>query len=677
MKIEDREKAENLQVEQAFQLLLNDYMASRHSKKSDVITKAFNFAKKAHAGIRRISGELYIFHPIAVAHICCKEIGLGSTSICAALLHDVIEDSDYTIEDIKNLFGEKVAMLVAGMYKISGGIFGEKAQEQSENIGKLVISMSEDIRVILLKIADRLHNMRQLESQPTNMQYKIVNETEFIYAPISHRLGLFSIKDELENLCFKYNNPAEYDFIKKRLDIETDRRIEQYNKFVTPISMKLTELGYNFEINKRIKSPHSIFKKMKTKHIPFEEVYDILGSRVVFDPREGEDEKLECWKIYSIITSIYKPHPNRTRDWLSNPKTSGYEALHVTVMGPEGYWIEVQIRSRRMDDIAEKGLAAHWNYKKDYTNSESKIEEWLSTVNELLKSPDTNAMQFLDTFNISKYESEFFVFTPKGDIKAVPARSTVLDFAFSIHSDIGMHAIGAKVNNKLVPLNYELHSGDQVEILTAENQLPKAEWLNYVSSSHAKDKINNSLKLQNKALMPKTEVKKDESHASRFIPKWVPNFFGFGKSKDEKSSGEKETHIIASCCNPIPGDEIVGLKEADGTIYVHKRGCPELALKQIGDGCEVVPAEWSNEQERVFTVLIEIKGIDRKSMLLDIVRVISDSIDANIENLNIETNGGIFLAKLNVCVKHINDIKTMCNELRKIKGVDSVNRLGV
>jgi GTP pyrophosphokinase len=680
MKIEERERVETEQVEHAFQLLIDDYMASRHSKKSDVIIKAFNFAKKAHSGIRRISGEPYIFHPVEVARICCKEIGLGSTTICAALLHDVTEDTDYTIEDIENLFGAKVASLVAGMEKISGGIFGEKAQEQQENIGKLVISMSEDIRVILLKIADRLHNMRCLDHQPTNMQFKIVNETEYIYAPLAHRLGLFSIKAELENLCFKYNYPAEYDFIQKRLDIETDRRIEQYNKFVAPITMKLTEMGYNFEIKKRVKSPHSIFQKMQAKHIPFEEVYDILGSRVVFDPREGEDEKLECWKIYNIITTIYKPHPNRTRDWLSNPKSSGYEALHVTVMGPEGYWIEVQIRSRRMDDIAEKGLAAHWNYKKDYTNSESKIEEWLNTVNELLKSPDSNAMRFLDTFKLSQYESEFFVFTPKGDIMSVPAHSTALDFAFIIHTDIGLHAIGAKVNNKLVPLNYNIHSGDQIEILTAENQTPKPEWIGYATTSHAKDKINAALKAQNRALSEsdKAEKKKEERQTWRFIPKWVPAFFGFGKNKNED---EKATvggrHTIAKCCQPIPGDEIVGIKDPDGNIVVHKRGCKNAAMQQLEEGYLLVPAEWSNEQEKVFTSLIEIKGIDRKRMLLDIVTVISDSIDANIENVQVETDGEIFKAKLNVYVKHINDIKTMCNELRKVKGVDNVNRLGV
>lgn len=593
---------ENAEIEARFQQLLDEYMASRHSKKQEIIIKAFNFAKKAHEGIRRMSGEPYICHPLEVAMICCKEIGLGSTSICAALLHDVTEDTEYTAEDIGNLFGSKVGEIVAGMEKISGGIFGEKAQEQSENMSKLVISMSEDIRVILIKIADRLNNMRELDEQPTNKQYKIVGETEFIYAPLAHRLGLFSIKTELENLCFKYNFPTEYKAIEERLIVETDKRIEFYNKFTQPIIESLNEAGINYNLKKRIKSPHSIFKKMQVKNIPFEEVYDIMGSRIVFDPAPGEDEKLECWKIYNIITNIYKPHPNRTRDWLSNPKATGYEALHVTVMGPEGYWIEVQIRSRRMDDIAEKGLAAHWNYKKDYTTSENKIEEWLNTVNELLKNPDTDAMHFLDNFKITQYESEFFVFTPKGDIKSVIAHSTALDFAFAIHSDIGYHAIGAKVNGKLVPLNYELHSGDQVEILTAENQFPKEEWLKYVLTARAKDKIITALK--------HTQSQKQESTS---LLKWVP---WIGKSKN------------------------------------------------------------SGGNEELFVTHIDIKGIERKKLLLDIIRKITDTLDANIEKMSVESSDGILNARVSIYFKKADDITRLFDDLKKIDGVESVTSIG-
>lgn len=600
---EERLQKENAEIEARFQQLLDVYMASKHSKKRDVIEKAFNFARKAHEGIRRLSGDPYILHPLEVAMICCKEIGLGSTSICAALLHDVTEDTEYTVEDISNLFGPKVGEIVGGMEKIAGGIFGEKAQEQSENMSKLVISMSEDIRVILIKIADRLNNMRELDEQPTNKQYKIVGETEFIYAPLCHRLGLFSIKNELENLCFKYNFPTEYKSIEERLNIETDKRIELYNKFTQPIIENLDEAGIKFDIKKRIKSPHSIFKKMQAKKIPFEEVYDILGSRIVFDPTPGEDEKLECWKIYNIITGIYKPHPNRTRDWVSNPKVTGYEALHVTVMGPEGYWIEVQIRSRRMDDIAEKGLAAHWNYKKDYSSSENKIEEWLNTVNELLKNPDTDAMHFLDNFKIAQYESEFFVFTPKGDIKSVLAHSTALDFAFAIHSDIGYHAIGAKVNGKLVPLNYELHSGDQVEILTAENQYPKEEWLKYVLTARAKDKIITALK--------HSSSKKQEQTSS--LLKWVP-WIGKGKSDGSK--------------------------------------------------------------EELFVTQIDIKGIDRKRLLLDVVKMISDTLDANIEKLSVDSGDGIFNASISIYFKKADDITRLFNDLKRLDGVESVTSIG-
>jgi len=603
---EDRLKRENEQVEELFHLLLDDYMASRHSKNKELITKAFNFAKKAHEGIRRMSGEPYIYHPLEVARVCCKDIGLGSTSICAALLHDVTEDTEYRVDDITNIFGDKVGQIVGGMEKIAGGIFGEKAQEQSENMSKLVISMSEDIRVILIKIADRLVNMRELSKEPINKQFKIAGETEFIYAPLAHRLGLFSIKTELEDLCFKYNRPSEYNFIQNRLIAETDTRIELYNRFVKPITSKLDELGYSYDMKKRIKSPHSIYKKMKVKNIPIEEVYDILGSRIVFDPTPGEDEKLECWKIYNIITEIYKPHPNRTRDWLSSPKQSGYEALHVTVMGPDGYWIEVQIRTRRMDDIAEKGLAAHWNYKKDYSSSENKIEEWLNTVNDLLKAPDTDAMHFLDTFKISEHEAEFFVFTPKGEIKSVTAHSTALDFAFLIHSDIGYHAIGAKVNGKLVPLNYELHSGDQIEILTAEKQLPNEDWLRYVTTARAKEKINFALKKS-------TPTSEEETKKKSSILKWVP---WIGKNNN--------------------GENIQSL----------------------------------------FSTQFNIKGIDRKRILLDIIKVVSENHDANIEKLDLESSNGIFQANISLYFSHPDDLYKLYHDLQKIDGVESVTSIG-
>lgn len=672
-------------IEQEFYDLLNDYMASSHGKKRDVIIKAYNFAKKAHGGIRRLSGEPYIVHPLAVARICCTEIGLGSTSICAALLHDVIEDTEYTIDDIRAVFGSSIADLVEGISKISGGIFGEKSIEQAENFSKLVISMSEDIRVILIKIADRLHNMRRLDAQTTDKQMKIACETEYIYAPLCHRLGLFAIKTELENLCFKYNFPAEYDYIQRRLDAETNKRIGLYNKFAFPITTKLDELGYKYEMKKRIKSPHSIFKKMQTKHIPFEEVYDILGSRIVFDPEPDADEKLECWKIYNIITSIYKPHPNRTRDWLSNPKTTGYEALHVTVMGPEGYWIEVQIRSRRMDDIAEKGLAAHWNYKKDYSSSENKIEEWLNTVNELLKSPDSNAMKLLESFKISQYESEFFVFTPKGDIKSVPAHSTVLDFAFSIHTDIGCHAIGAKVNNKIVPLNYELHSGDQVEILTSEKQTPKAEWIDYVSTAKIKDKLCGILKIGNHNYRALGDEKLREAlfAAGYSIKKsYTPDIV----SKLLKGYKRKNWDALLTDI----GNGVLSLEDLPAIIkrnsgqsafskwipkFIKGDTVPD-AIRNVSIPETDVKSESSAVNgNKVLAALVEIKGIARKRMLLDIATVISDTTSAYIEKADLSTDNGLFCARLSLYVSDSSEIKSIYNSLSNISGIESVTRI--
>lgn len=747
MSKEQKEKKENEIIEQAYKNLLNDYLASPHSKKVDIINKAYSFAKNAHKGIRRLSGEPYILHPIAVAHIACKEIGLGSTSICAALLHDVVEDTDYTVDDIRDIFGDKIAQIVDGLTKISGGVFGEQASAQAENFRKLIITMSEDIRVILIKIADRLHNMRTLDSQPTAKQYKIAGETEYIYAPLAHRLGLFSIKSELENLSFKYNFPQDYNFIGNRLIAERNERMAMYDRFSLPIMNKLNSFGYQFIMKERIKSVYSIWNKMQIKHLPFEEIFDILGARIVFTPSPGADEKLECWKIYNIITQIYTPHPERTRDWLSTPKANGYEALHVTVMGPDGFWIEVQIRSKRMDDIAEKGLAAHWNYKKDYTSSESKIEEWLNTVNDLLKNPDSDAMHFLDSFKLTLYDAEIFVFTPKGEMKTIAAGSTALDFAFEIHSDIGMHCIGAKVNNKLVPLSYVLKSGDQVEILTAKHQTPSESWLEYVTTAKAKEKLCVILKqsartvktkgdeiLRNKLVSLGYNIKKDypteiikrlldfykqksldslltvvgkgeldlvnlsdavkDKNRRLTIRYWTPSFLR-PKAKEEKKPEEIETtinksttsetpeerqmsdgdHIIASCCKPIPGDDIIGFINDKGQIVVHKRNCKEALRLKSQRGSKIVTAEWTDKKEQYYTALIEIQGIDRKKMLSDIVNVISIKMEANIKKLTVSTLDGIFDAKVNIYVSHVDDIKRLCSEIRKIDGVESVARI--
>ena len=490
-----REQADDAMINGAFQQLLDSYLSSRHRKKVDLITKAFNFARQAHKGVRRLSGEPYIMHPIAVAQIACSEIGLGSTSICSALLHDVVEDTDYTVEDIENIFGPKIAQIVDGLTKISGGIFGEQASAQAENFKKLLLTMSDDIRVILIKIADRLHNMRTLDSQPANKQYKIAGETLYIYAPLAHRLGLYKIKSELENLSFKFEHPEEFAAIQKKLATTQASRHELFDKFTQPIEDALNQMGIKYTIKERIKSPYSIWSKMQNKHVTFDEIYDILAVRIIFTPRSREEEVNECFNIYVAISKIYKSHPDRLRDWLNHPKANGYQALHVTLMSKQGRWIEVQIRSDRMDEIAEQGFAAHWKYKEgdddeeEYTEDEAELNEWLRTIKEILDDPQPDAMDFLDAIKLNLFASEIFVFTPKGEIKTMPAGCTALDFAFSIHTFLGSHCIGAKVNHKLVPLSHKLNSGDQVEILTSKSQHVQPAWIDFVSTAKAKGKI--------------------------------------------------------------------------------------------------------------------------------------------------------------------------------------------
>ena len=503
-----REAADEKMINDKFQELLNDYLNSRHRKKTDLITKAFNFAKQAHKGVRRLSGEPYIMHPIAVAHIVCREIGLGSTSICSALLHDVVEDTEYTVEDIENMFGQKIAQIVDGLTKISGGIFGEQASAQAENFKKLLLTMSEDIRVILIKIADRLHNMRTLESQPANKQYKIAGETLYLYAPLAHRLGLYKIKSELENLSFRFEHPEEYADIERKLEATRVSRHQSFDQFTAPIEDTLKRMGLKYEIRERIKTPYSIWTKMQNKHVTFDEIYDILAVRIIFKPTSRETEAKECFNIYVELSQIYKSHPDRLRDWVNHPKSNGYQALHVTLMSKEGHWIEVQIRSERMDEIAEQGLAAHWKYKEggEYSEDENELNEWLHTIKEILDDPQPDAMDFLDAIKLNLFSSEIFIFTPKGEIKTMPADCTALDFAFSIHTFLGSHCIGAKVNHKLVPLSHKLQSGDQVEILTSKSQHVSPAWINFVSTAKAKAKIQSILRHDNREVQKAGET---------------------------------------------------------------------------------------------------------------------------------------------------------------------------
>ena len=504
----EREQAEEQLVNKAFKHLLETYMASPHRKKEEIITKAFNFAREAHKGVRRLSGEPYIMHPIAVAQIACEEMGLGSTSICAALLHDVVEDTDYTVEDIENIFGSKIAQIVDGLTKISGGIFGDRASAQAENFKKLLLTMSDDIRVILIKICDRLHNMRTLESQAPNKQYKIAGETLYIYAPLANRLGLNKIKTELENLSFKFEHPEEYASIEAKLASTQEQREILFQQFTDPIRQALDQMGIQYEIKARIKSPYSIWNKMQSKHVAFEEIYDILAVRIIFTPKNQEEEINESFNIYVKISQLYKSHPDRLRDWLNHPKANGYQALHVTLMSKQGRWIEVQIRSNRMDEIAEQGFAAHWKYKegKEITEDEGELNDWLRTIKEILDDPQPDAMDFLDAIKLNLFASEIFVFTPKGEIKMLPAGCTALDFAFQLHTFLGSHCIGAKVNHRLVPLSHRLQSGDQVEILTSKSQHVDPSWINFVSTAKARGKIQAILRRANRELQKQGET---------------------------------------------------------------------------------------------------------------------------------------------------------------------------
>ncbi len=501
---------EERMIEDAFQDVLNGYLNSNHRKKVEIIERAFRFAKEAHKGIRRRSGEPYILHPIAVAKIASQEIGLGSTSICAAFLHDVVEDTDYTVEDIEQHFGKKIAQIVAGLTKISGGIFGDRASAQAENFRKLLLTMSEDIRVVLIKMADRLHNMRTLGSMAPNKQYKIAGETLYIYAPLAHRLGLFAIKTELEDLSFKYEHPAAYQRISDQIKASEEKRSAVYNDFSAPIKERLLQMGLKFDAKARMKSVFSIWNKMETKHIPFEEVYDLYAMRIIFDCEDQSQEKTICWNIYAAITDLYRLHPDRTRDWVSIPKANGYQALHLTVMGPDGNWIEVQIRSRRMDDIAEKGFAAHWKYKIGEGDEESELNVWLKTIKDILDEPNPNAMDFLDTLKLNLFSSEIVIFTPKGELLTLPKDSTVLDVAFELHSQIGLHCIAGKVNHKLVPLSQRLKSGDQVEVLTSQSQTPQAEWINFLNTAKAKTRLRAALRKEQQPIIDSGKAKYEE-----------------------------------------------------------------------------------------------------------------------------------------------------------------------
>lgn len=568
-------------IQEGFNQLLDDYLKSNHRRKVERITKAFNFANQAHAGVKRRSGEPYIMHPIAVARIVCREMGLGSTSICSALLHDVVEDTEYTVDDIRDMFGDKIAQIVDGLTKISGGIFGDKASAQAENFRKLLLTMSDDIRVILIKIADRLHNMRTLGSMLPAKQFKIAGETLYIYAPLAHRLGLFSIKSELEDLSFKYEHPHEYAFIKLKLQATEQSRNTLFEHFAEPVHAKLKAMGLNYEMRARVKTAFSIWNKMETKKVAFEDIYDLYAVRIIFDPLPGVDEKNMCWDIYSAITDIYRIRPDRIRDWVSRPKANGYQALHLTVMGPDGQWVEIQIRSRRMDEIAEKGFAAHWKYKEHNVEEDTELDKWLQTITEILESPDPNALDFLDTIKLNLFSSEIFVFTPKGDIKTLPQGATALDFAYALHSDIGNKCIGAKVNHRLVPLSHQLSSGDQVEVLTSRSQEPQAEWLSFVTTAKARSRIDAVLRKVRKEVIKAGEVKviaafkKADLEASTSNMDKLCMYFGFQKREEFFYAVEKGDVILPENIKKL-------LKEkSDNLLFKYVKQALSLGTRKI------------------------------------------------------------------------------------------------
>ena len=704
----------------------------------NLIKRAFFLAKEAHQGVRRRSGEPYLLHPIAVAKIVIEEIGLGVKSVVASLLHDVVEDTEYTVEDMERIFGPKIASMVDGLTKMSG-VFNADTSKQAEYFRKVLLTLSDDVRVILIKIADRLHNMRTLGSMPLNKQIKITSETIYLFAPLAYRLGLYSIKSELEDLCMKYRFPQEYAEITRKLSESEASRQEFVDKFNAPIIAALNRDKINYEISARVKSVYSIWNKMQRKQIPFEEVYDLFAIRIVFKPLPFPSEKTQCWQIYSSITDTYTPKPDRLRDWISMPKANGYEALHSTVMGPDGVWVEVQIRTQRMEDIAERGFAAHWKYKHaTISQDEDEFDKWLKQIRAALNSPTENAVDFLDNFKLSLYTSEIVVFTPKGESRKLPFGATALDFAYDIHSKIGNNAISAKINHKLEPITTTLNSGDQIEIITADNARPKPEWLDIVTTAKAKQAIKSFLKRERQHNiehgMQMLDDKMKELNiklSGRVLRKIVPAYgcrnkeelyskIGAGivtidtlektlkvdskskilkfwtlfiPKKEEPEEGdapvspgeiqpspdvEAEPQFrIAECCKPIPGDKVVGYRDpASGDIIVHKATCDELnrLASQFGNNIVKEEIKWSQHKAMSYLVTAEIRGIDRMGILLDLAKVVSDDFNINIREVNIHSHDGIFEGSVSLYVKDAEGLNAVMDRIRQIKGIETVKR---
>ncbi|MEC7005589.1 MAG: bifunctional (p)ppGpp synthetase/guanosine-3',5'-bis(diphosphate) 3'-pyrophosphohydrolase [Bacteroidota bacterium] len=715
----------------AYRGVLRSIKSNRSKEETKFIRKAFNVASKAHQSMRRKSGEPYIFHPLAVARICADEIGLGPTSIVCALLHDTVEDTNITLNDIESNFGNKVRNIIDGLTKISGE-FDFTSSTQAENFKKMFLTIPDDVRVILIKLADRLHNMRTLDSMKEIKKLKIASETAYLYAPLAHRLGLYSIKTEMEDLSFKFTYPKEYNLIKNKLEKTKAVRDRYIQKFSHPIKKELDKQGFRYKLKARTKSIPSIHRKMKDKGVDFEEVFDVFAIRIILDSPE---EKADCWKVYSVVTDFYIPNPERLRDWISYPKQNGYESLHTTVMSPTGKWVEVQIRSRRMDDIAEKGLAAHWRYKEG-TDKNTGFDKWISEIREIMENKDSNTSDFLDDFKTNLYSEEIYVFTPKGDLFTLPKNATALDFAFSVHTDVGISCIGAKVNSKLVPLSYVLKSGDQIEILTSKKQIPKEAWLDFVITSKAKSKIKQTLKEEKKKLaingkeilerklnalklnfsennlkiilkhyhfkehtefffqiaqgtvdlskIKEINHKSGQLYISSSITKSIKNTF---ESLVQRVRGNENEIIIgegadpnldyklAPCCNPLPGDQVFGFITINDGIKIHRNNCPNARQLRANYAYRILAANWKDYKRDAFITGLKFIGIDNVGLVKELTTIISDLEKVNMKSLNFDSKDGVFEGNIMLYVYDKNHLENLIRKLRNIEGIEKVVRM--
>ena len=728
-------KAEIRQIDDLYQEFMKVIKAKFDRERVERIEKAFKFSNAAHDGIKRKSGEPFILHPLSVAIIVAKDMGLGATTICASILHDVVEDTEYSISDIKNMFGPRVAVIVDGLTKLSGDF----ESKQALSLKKILMTLSEDVRVILIKIADRLHNMRTLDSMEPQKKIKIAGETLYLFVPLAHRLGLYAIKSELEELSFKYKHPEEYNRILLMLHNQEEKRNYLVNEFIRPIKEKLESENIESTVTHRLKSTYSIWQKMKTKGVTFNEIYDILAVRIIIKTRQGISEKRQCFDVLSLVTDIYKPHPDRIRDWITMPKANGYESLHVTVMGPQGKWVEVQIRTERMDEVAEYGFAAHYRYK-DISTFENELDTWIERIREQLRSQDSDAFEFLDDFKLNLYATEINVFTPNGDMISMPLGSTVVDFAYEIHTDLGNKCIGAKINLKLVPISHVLNNGDQVEILTSEKQVPQLEWLEFATTAKARTKIKNAFKLkkkehiekgkeiveeamkQVKAPITSNNLKKLISHfnlnnkeqlyselgmgflelgnlneiigkksPNKLVKYWNITFSRKKKAEDQndlsdlkkidkgkpfllKENQDNVTYSLAKCCNPIPGDEVIGYIGADDHVIIHKTGCKEVEKLLSSHGNRIITAEWTRFKKQSYLTRLRLEGFDRIGIVNEVTNVISKQNSINMRSVKFDTHEGIFEGDLFLYIHDAEHLNNLISKLEKIRGIENVSR---